>query len=115
MGWLNLEDEEGFFKALTDRDGELIGVKDTPVESLNLTAADAQNKAYSQNVRSRYNAAVQRLVTGLIHLLIYSQSLGTQQEGWPALSQTPVKGFDNLMLGDSIRPASRTDPAFAPL
>ena len=115
MGWLNLEDEEGFFKALTDRDGELIGVKATPVESLNLTAADAQNKAYSQNVRSRYNAAVQRLVTGLIHLLIYSQSLGTQQEGWPALSQTPVEGFDNLMLGDSIRPASRTDPAFAPL
>ncbi|PCO34682.1 hypothetical protein CQA09_28470, partial [Klebsiella pneumoniae] len=47
MGWLNLEDEEGFFKALTDRDGELIGVKDTPVESLDLTAADAQNKAYS--------------------------------------------------------------------
>ncbi|MGR7256840.1 sialate O-acetylesterase [Klebsiella aerogenes] len=115
MGWLNLEDEEGFFKALTDADGELIGVKENPVENLNLIAADAQNKAYSQNVRARYNAAVQRLVSGLNHLIIYSQSLGTQQEGWPALSKTPVEGFDNLMLGDSIRPASRTNPAFVPL
>ncbi|WP_193126440.1 sialate O-acetylesterase [Klebsiella aerogenes] len=115
MGWLNLEDEEGFFKALTDADGEPIGVKENPVENLNLIAADAQNKAYSQNVRARYNAAVQRLVSGLNHLIIYSQSLGTQQEGWPALSKTPVEGFDNLMLGDSIRPASRTNAEFSPV
>ncbi|TCW04016.1 carbohydrate esterase-like sialic acid-specific acetylesterase, partial [Raoultella sp. BIGb0138] len=115
MGWLNLEDEEGFFKALTDADGELIGGKEIPDETFDLTAADAQNKAYSQNVRSRYNAAVQRLVTGLIHLLIYSQSLGTQQEGYPALSQTPIEGFDNLMLGDSIRPSHRSNPEFVPV
>ncbi|HBR7659166.1 TPA: hypothetical protein L9395_001161 [Klebsiella pneumoniae] len=114
-GWLNLEDEEGFFKALTDEKGELIGVKEGPNETLDLTAADAQNKAYSQNVRARYNAAVQRLVSGLNHLIIYSQSLGTQQEGWPALSKAVIEEYDNLMLGNSIRPASRTNAAFSPL
>ncbi|WFV98046.1 sialate O-acetylesterase [Klebsiella aerogenes] len=115
IGWLNIEDDEGFFKVLVDENGELITVTEPPVDTLDLAAADAQNKAYSQNVRSRYNAAVQRLVTGLIHLLIYSQSLGTQQEGWPALSKEAIEGFDNLMLGESIRPASRTNPAFVPL
>ncbi|HDT0785495.1 TPA: hypothetical protein QIC19_002024 [Klebsiella aerogenes] len=114
-GWLNLEDEEGFFKALTDEKGELIGVKEGPNETLDLTAIDAQNKAYSQNVRARYNAAVQRLVSGLNHLIIYSQSLGTQQEGWPALSKAVIEEYDNLMLGNSIRPASRTNAAFSPL
>ncbi|HED2273648.1 TPA: hypothetical protein R4Y08_002397 [Klebsiella quasipneumoniae subsp. quasipneumoniae] len=114
-GWLNLEDEEGFFKALTDEKGELIGVKESPDEGFDLTAADAQNKAYSQNVRARYNAAVQRLVSGLNHLIIYSQSLGTQQEGWPALSKEVIEEYDNLMLGNSIRPASRTNAAFSPL
>ncbi|HGY1613878.1 TPA: sialate O-acetylesterase [Klebsiella pneumoniae] len=114
-GWLNLEDEDGFYKALVDERGEPIGGSGIVPDALDLTAADAQNKAHSQNVRARYNASVQRLVTGLIHLLIYSQSLGTQQECWPAISKNPIEGYDCLMLGDSVRPASRTAPEFVPV
>lgn len=112
--WFRLQDPEGFYKNIIDENGNVIGQSAVP-DALDLVAHDALNRAYSQNVRSRYNASVQRLVSGLNHLIIYSQSLGTQQEGWPALSKTPVEGFDNLMLGDSIRPSSRTNPAFVPL
>ncbi|MGH6187176.1 hypothetical protein ACRFNZ_07675 [Klebsiella quasipneumoniae] len=112
--WLRLQDPEGFYRDVIDSNGNPIG-EPVPPEAIDLDVADAQNKAYSQNVRGRYNAAVQRLVSGLIHLIIYSQSLGTQQEGWPAISKIPIEGYDNLMLGDSVRPASRTNPAFSPL
>lgn len=111
-GWLTLEDDEGFYKILADANGNPVGATSN---GLDLSVADAQNKAYSQNIRSQYNSQVQRLVSQLIHLLIYGQSLGTYQEGWPALSKTPVEGYDNLMLGYSIRPSSRGNPAFVPL
>ena len=111
-GWLTIEDDDGFYKILADANGNPVGATSN---GLDLSVADAQNKAYSQNIRSQYNSQVQRLVSQLIHLLIYSQSLGTYQEGYPALSKTPVAGYDNLMLGDSIRPSSRTNPAFVPL
>ncbi|HIG6889801.1 sialate O-acetylesterase [Klebsiella pneumoniae] len=111
-GWLTLEDADGFYKILADKNGVLVGATSNP---LDLSVADAQNKLYSQNIRGQYNSEVQRLVSGLNHLLIYSQSLGTYQEGWPALSKTPIAGYDNLMLGDSIRPSSRLNPAFVPL
>lgn len=118
FGWLTIQDDEGFYRILADANGEPTGAGNgggNVDDGFNLTAADAQNKAYSQSVSLRYNAEVQRLVSGLNHLIIYSQSLGTQQEGWPALSKTPVEGYDNLMLGDSIRPTSRTNPEFIPL
>ncbi|MGU3320679.1 sialate O-acetylesterase [Klebsiella pneumoniae] len=111
-GWLTLEDDDGFYKILADENGEPVGATSN---TLDLSVADAQNKLYSQNIRGQYNSEVQRLVSGINHLLIYSQSLGTYQEGSPALSKTPVEGYDNLMLGDSIRPSSRTNPAFVPL
>jgi hypothetical protein len=118
FGWLTIEDDEGFYRILADANGEPTGAGNgvgNVDDGFNLIAADAQNKAYSQSVSLRYNAAIQRLVSGLNHLVIYSQSLGTQQEGWPALSKTPIEGYDNLMLGDSIRPTSRTNPEFIPL
>lgn len=31
------------------------------------------------------------------------------------LSDKPIAGYDNLMLGDSVRPSSRTAPEFTPL
>lgn len=112
--WLRLEDADGFFRDYIDIDGNPIG-SSGGVSEFDLVAHDAQNKAYSQSVRDRYNADIQRLVSGLNHLLIYSQSLGTQQEGWPALSKEPTEDYDNLMLGDSVRPKSRTSAEFIPV
>jgi hypothetical protein len=113
--WLRLEDADGFFKDCIDIEGNPIGTGGSGVSEFDLVAHDAQNKAYSQSVRDRYNADIQRLVSALNHLLIYSQSLGTQQEGHPALSNEPIDGYDNLMLGDSVRPKSRTAAEFVPV
>lgn len=112
--WLRLEDADGFFRDYIDIDGNPIGTGGS-VSEFDIVAHDAQNKAYSQSVRDRYNADIQRLVSALNHLLIYSQSLGTQQEGHPALSGEPIDGYDNLMLGDSVRPKSRTAAEFVPV
>ncbi|CAI0994166.1 Uncharacterised protein [Serratia liquefaciens] len=112
--WLRLEDVDGFFKDYIDLDGNLLGGGSAAAE-FDLVAYDAQNKTYSQSVRDQYNADIQRLVSALNHLLIYSQSLGTQQEGHPALSNEPIDSYDNLMLGDSVRPKSRTAAEFVPV
>lgn len=113
--WLRIQDMDGFFKDIIDIDGNPIGTGGSNAGEFDLVAHDAQNKAYSQSVRDRYNADIQRLVSALNHLLIYSQSLGTQQEGHPALSNDPIDGYDNLMLGDSVRPKSRTAAEFVPV
>jgi hypothetical protein len=112
--WLRLEDVDGFFKDYIDLAGNMLG-GGSSAQEFDLVGYDAQNKAYSQSVRDRYNADIQRLVSALNHLVIYSQSLGTQQEGHPALSKEPIDGYDNLMLGDSVRPKSRTAAEFVPV
>ncbi|MGJ5822125.1 hypothetical protein ACSBQS_05735 [Serratia sp. H402Y] len=112
--WLRLEDADGFYRNYIDLYGEPIG-GGTVTTKFDLVAYDAQNKAYSQSVRDRYNADIQRLVSALNHLVMYSQSLGTQQEGWPALTREPTEDYDNLMLGDSVRPKSRTAAEFIPV
>lgn len=112
--WLRLEDVDGFFKDYIDLAGNMLG-GGSSAQEFDLIGYDAQNKAYSQSVRNRYNADIQRLVSALNHLVIYSQSLGTQQEGHPALSKEPIDGYDNLMLGDSVRPKSRTAAEFVPV
>ncbi|WP_273975029.1 hypothetical protein, partial [Serratia ureilytica] len=65
------------------------------MSEFDLVAHDAQNKAATQSVRDRYNADIQRLVSALNHLVMYSQSLGTQFQGWPALSKLPTDNYDN--------------------
>jgi len=113
--WLRLEDVDGFFRDYIDLDGNPLNAGSGGVSEFDLVAHDAQNKAYSQSVRDRYNADIQRLVSALNHLLMYSQSLGTQFQGWPALSKLPTDNYDNLMLGDSVRPKSRTAAEFVPV
>ncbi|PIJ09246.1 hypothetical protein BVV00_12010 [Serratia sp. OMLW3] len=98
-----------------DLDGNPLNAGSGGVSEFDLVAHDAQNKAYSQSVRDRYNADIQRLVSALNHLVMYSQSLGTQQEGWPSLTKEPTADYDNLMLGDSVRPKSRTAAEFVPV
>lgn len=113
--WLRLEDVDGFFRDYIDLDGNPLNAGSGGVSEFDLVAHDAQNKAYSQSVRDRYNADIQRLVSALNHLVMYSQSLGTQQEGWPSLTKDPTADYDNLMLGDSVRPKSRTAAEFVPV
>ena len=60
-----------------------------------------------------YNTEVARLVWQYNHFLSYGQSLETGFEAWPALSKSPRLG--NMMLGNSVRPASRVNGAFVPL
>jgi hypothetical protein len=112
--WLRLEDVDGFFRDYIDISGNPIDAGGS-VSEFDLVAHDAQNKAYTQSVRDRYNADIQRLVSAVNHLIVYSQSLGTQQEGWPALSKEPIDDYDNLMLGDSVRPKNRTAAEFVPV
>lgn len=81
--WLRLEDVDGFYRDYIDLDGNPLNAGSGGVSEFDLVAHDAQNKAYSQSVRDRYNADIQRLVSALNHLLMYSQSLGTQFEDGP--------------------------------
>lgn len=114
--WLSIADKFGFYKAIIDKDGNLVnsgggGGGDVPA----IDVRDNANKAYWEKVRSKYNAAIQRPVANLNHIVWYGQSLASNQEGWPALSKVAKALYDNLMLGDSCRPNSRTDPTFTPL
>src|SRR3546814_11929056 len=47
------------------------------------------------------------------HIITYGQSLASAAEGWPALSKQP--GYDNLMLGDSVRSATFSGDRFVPV
>lgn len=114
--WLSIADNFGFYKTIIDKDGNLVtggggGGGDVPA----IDVRDNANKAYWEKVRSNYNAAIQRPVANLNHIVWYGQSLASDQEGWPALSKVAKALYDNLMLGDSCRPNSRTDPTFTPL
>ncbi|WP_227666399.1 hypothetical protein [Klebsiella variicola] len=114
--WLSIADKFGFYKTIIDKDGNLVnsgGGGDGDVPAIDVR--DNANKAYWEKVRSKYNAAIQRPVANLNHIVWYGQSLASNQEGWPALSKVAKALYDNLMLGDSCRPNSRTDPTFTPL
>ncbi|MBL1759100.1 hypothetical protein ELD65_29780, partial [Klebsiella pneumoniae] len=76
---------------------------------------NAENLNYYSKVRSRYNADIQRLVFALTMIVWYGQSLSTNQEGHPALSKEAYARLGNLMLGNSVRPNSKTSPSFTPL
>lgn len=78
-----------------------------------LSSRDAVNLASSAAVARAINPIVQRPVAKYNHVITYGQSLASGWEGWPAISRTAYGG--NLMLGDSVRPTSRTAAEFVPL
>lgn len=84
----------------------------------NFSAADIAREnlkgmASSAAVAREYNAEVARPIWDYNHIQEYGQSLSTAYEGWPALSKAARYG--NVMLGGSVRPASRTAGAFTPV
>lgn len=60
----------------------------------------------SAAVAGRTNTTAARPIWTYNHVLTYSQSFGSGWESWPSLSKT--QPFDNLMVGDSVRPVSES-------
>ena len=112
---LAVADDFGFVGFLLDNNGLLIGV-DTPDPGFTdeyIWRANQVALASSANTAREYNTEVARPIWWYNHFLTFGQSLCTAFEGWPALSVAVKLG--NLMLGNSVRPASRVAGAFTPL
>lgn len=78
-----------------------------------LAQRDADNKKSAALLLAQPQPGVQPLASRYNHLITYGQSLASAAEGWPALSVTP--GYDNLMLGDSVRSGAASGGAFRPV
>lgn len=78
-----------------------------------LSARDAQNKRFSEQIMAESRQHSPTLTTTYNHIITYGQSLASAAEGWPALSKQP--GYDNLMLGDSPRSATFSGARFVPV
>ncbi len=78
-----------------------------------LSARDAQNKRFSETVMAEPNHRSPAPTAKYNHIITYGQSLASAAEGWPALSKQP--GYDNLMLGDSVRSATFSGDRFVPV
>lgn len=71
----------------------------------------AAARAVADKVRSQVNTQAARPVWAYNHVLAYGQSLSNGWEGWPSLSKT--QPYDNLMVGDSVHPASEPSGTWA--
>lgn len=78
-----------------------------------LAVRDAQNKAFSERLMAQRNSHSQPVISKYNHVITYGQSLASAAEGWPALSTAP--GYDNLMVGDSVRSGASSGGAFKPV
>lgn len=78
-----------------------------------LVKRDADNKRLAASLLAEPQHSIQPLQSRYNHLITYGQSLASAAEGWPALSVTP--GYDNLMLGDSVRSGAASGGAFRPV
>lgn len=105
----------GRTKTVVDKYGNWVGGGGGMSQQDRIDILNAENLNYYSKVRSRYNADIQRLVFALTMIVWYGQSLSTNQEGWPALSKEAYARLGNLMLGNSVRPNSRTAANFTPL
>ena len=109
-------DEFGFVGFQLNNDGTLVSEELQRIEGFTaaeIILANQRALASSAAVLREYNSEVARPIWFYNHFLQYGQSLSTDFEGWPALSKTPRLG--NMMLGNSVRPASRADASFTPL
>lgn len=115
--FIKAADIVGRTKTVVDKHGNFIGGGGDNGLSLQdkIDILNAENLNYYSKVRSRYNADIQRLVFALTMIVWYGQSLSTNQEGWPALSKEAYARLGNLMLGNSVRPNSKTSPSFTPI
>ncbi|WP_434116546.1 hypothetical protein [Klebsiella michiganensis] len=113
--FLKIRDVLGRERVVIDAQGNLIVTGGDISLQDRIDILNAENLNYYSKVRSRYNADIQRLVFALTMIVWYGQSLSSNQEGWPALSKEAYARLGNLMLGNSVRPNSKTSPGFTPL
>jgi hypothetical protein len=102
--------------AITDSFGNVIfGVKDGVAQGGSgvSSSQDVINLEESHRRQNEPDVSSQRPTAKYNHVIAYGQSLMQANEGWPHLTRVAVYG--NVMLGNSNRPASNTDPAFVPL
>jgi len=106
-------DRFGFVRSYIGRGGNSGGGSSADFNADDILKANQQGLLSSANVVREYNTEVARPIWDYNHFMEYGQSLSTGFEGWPALSRTPKYG--NVMLGESVRPASKTAGAFTPI
>ena len=120
---LSLIDQWGFIAGAVGNDGAgygvLGGASATPGPSTlawsasDIAQANARNLAASAQVVRNFSSVVARPVWNYSHVITYGQSLSNGFEGWPALSTT--QPYDNLMLGQSVRPLGQATPTWTPV
>ncbi|WP_156365653.1 hypothetical protein [Erwinia sp. Leaf53] len=113
--FLKVTDSLGRSRTIIDDKGQLVGVEQGGGSDDSIAVTNNRNLNYYARVRSQYNAGIERLIFALTHIIVDGQSLSTFQEGYPALSKTAYAALGNLMIGNSCRPSSRTNPAFVPV
>lgn len=91
----------------------LIGCSLPLLAEQSLVARDAQNKRLAEKLMAKPNHLSPAPTAKYNHIVTYGQSLASAAEGWPALSKQP--GYDNLMLGDSVRSATFSGDRFVPV
>ncbi len=99
--------------AMTSAVGATSLVSTSSYSAGDINARNNRNLAYSQQIRGQIDTVSARPVWGYSHVIAYGQSLSIGQEGWPAISLS--QPFDNLMIGQCVRPASAHSPTWAPL
>ncbi|WP_369606293.1 hypothetical protein [Serratia marcescens] len=80
-----------------------------------IQARNSRNLALANQAALQTNAVTQPITAKYNHFIMYSQSLGTGFEGWPALSTAANSRYGNLMYGGSTRPNSHSNPSFTPI
>ncbi|WP_404680405.1 hypothetical protein [Raoultella terrigena] len=111
---LRVLDKNGFWVDIIDNDLNLLingGGSGGGVDYV--TIQDQKNKAYAAEVSRRLLTRLKFPSDSYNHFIMECQSLGMGFMSWPAVSKASKYG--NLMLGNSVRPASTTNNAFVPL
>lgn len=114
---LGAKDKFGRTIVIIDKYGNLLSqANNTDYEyEILKSERNALNLSYSEKVRANFNSEIQRATANLNHFIWYGQSLASNAETFPALSKTAYTNLDNLMLGDSSKPATAYNDQFAPL
>lgn len=113
--FIKVKDRVGRVKYVVDKNGKQPDAGSPENSASEIEVKNSENLSYYNNVRQRYNSQIATMGYGINHVIWYGQSLSTQQEGYPALTKVAEAVLGNLMIGSSIRPSSRTNPAFVPV
>lgn len=114
---IRIQDAEGFWVEIVDKDGQLPLADDGDADliaDLSLYGArNSRNLASTTALANSVNTVVAAPAWDYSHVIGYGQSLSTGWESWPALSTT-VQYESNVMVGGAVRPATEGGATFTP-